>query len=761
MSGVKVNIPAIWTVFAVLVLGGCAVGSGESVVDSVMTTDLTPRFPASSGQRMQQWGAPPRPEVYTGASDQERETWSEVRRAASEPNGIRAAANPNEGYDLNFENAEVTTVAKAVLGDLLQLTYAVDPRVQGTISLSSGRPIPQKDILPLFESVLKLNSAMLVREGPLYKVVPGGEGIGAGSTERGQGEPGFGISVFPLRYVSAQNVLRTLESFATRPGMVRVDQPRNLVLILGSSTERASAIEAALALDVDWMKNQSVGIFPIRTASPETVITELQSIFDTGKEGGSRDTIQFQPIQRLNAVLVIGQSAQQVQRARVWIQRLDKADINQTMVRVFRLRFGNARLMANILRDAFGGNGGGPGSTSTDLSNLSTTAGASRTTLMGQSDQRRLVTPADQSSDRPSSDDQQSDGSRRPDIAGGAGSGNRTPLLPGVRITADVANNALLIYASREQYKIIEHAIWELDRAPQQVAIEATIAEVTLNKNLEYGIQFFLRNKNKDRSIGYYNADARNPTANLDGAQLAAATLKRLIPGFNAVLGAVTDPLVVIDAFRQLTDVKVLSSPSLVVLDNQSAVLQVGDQVPITTRTAVAVENPIAPVVNSIEMKNTGVILRVTPRINANGVVTLEVEQEVSHVVNPQQVGTNLTPTISQRRVKSSIAVASGQTVLLGGLIHSRQQQGREGLPVPAELNLIGKNTAGVENTELIIFIRPQIMRDAVDAQLVAEELRSRLQLFQAGRRLGVSKEVVPVPMPAGQPSARILAPGK
>jgi general secretion pathway protein D len=208
--------------------------------------------------------------------------------------------------------------------------------------------------------------------------------------------------------------------------------------------------------------------------------------------------------------------------------------------------------------------------------------------------------------------------------------------------------------------------------------------------------------------------------------------LKRTIPGANLVLGANEDPRLVLNALRRLTDVNVLSSPALVVLDNQQALLQVGDEVPIATRSAVDVTVPTAPIVNNIEMRNTGVILKVTPRVNANGVVTLDVIQEISNVVKGE--GTTLTPTISQRRVQSSIAVASGQTVLLGGLISNRSEKGKSGIPILSEMksfgDLFATNSGSQERTELIIFIRPQIIRDGIDAQLVAEELRSKLSII-------------------------------
>ena len=510
------------------------------------------------------------------------------------------------------------------------------------------------------------------------------------------------------------------------------------------------------------MKHQSVGIFPVRNARPEAVIAELTNIFDNGREGSAVNLVRFQPVVRLNAILAVAQTPGMINKVRDWVpvswwsneasaedwteeakdavasgftsfkmkQRpwLDRADYDSTTVRVYRIRYGNARVMAAILREVFTGQSSGqiglPGSA--DLSQLTPGSTMQRSTAGGTNQPpsftNQTPTPTPSTAGRP---DPLSQG-RTPQQPGGqedrlaalntGGGGNQTPLLQNVRITADTANNSLLIYANRDQYKIIEKAIFELDRAPMQVAIDVTIAEISLKNELQYGLQFYLKGKNVSGGISFGASDI----------------LAQTFPGGNFVLGARQDPTVVINALRKVTDVKVLSSPSLVVLDNQQALLQVGDQVPIITRQASAPTTTDFTTINSVEMRDTGVILRVTPRVNANGAVTLDIIQEISNVV-PQPEPT-LTPTISQRRIQSSIAVTSGQTVLLGGLISTRTTRGKSGLPILSELKGIGdlfaQNTKTTDRTELVLFIRPQIIRNGIDAQLVAEELRSKLNLI-------------------------------
>jgi general secretion pathway protein D len=295
------------------------------------------------------------------------------------------------------------------------------------------------------------------------------------------------------------------------------------------------------------------------------------------------------------------------------------------------------------------------------------------------------------------------------------------PILPNVRIAADAVNNSLLIYANPENYRIIERTLQQIDRPQLQVAIDATVAEITLNDTLRYGVQFYLNSK--DVGLKPDQGSILNTAANV--------VINRALPGFNFLVGAEAQPRVILDALRSVTDVKVLSTPSVVVVDNQFASLQVGDQVPITTQTAQVVNVANAPIVNNIDYRNTGVILRVAPRVNANGNVLLDVEQEISAVANTATAGT-LTPTISQRKVRSSIAVASGQTVLLAGLISERHDRSRQGIPGLSDIPFVGdflaQQSGTLSRTELIIFIRPQIIRNGVDAARVAEQLRYKMR---------------------------------
>jgi general secretion pathway protein D len=730
----RVAVAAIGFAIAGIALAACNLTTAENApnaepkavpdaIDVVRNTDLEPRFPSAPGTADTGTRTAQRPSVFYGSG-------GAAPRAAE---GAEPTADGG-GYELNFENTPIPTVTKVILGDILGVGYTIDPRIQGTITLSSGRPISKRDVLFALESALRTVNAVLVRDNSGYRLIPASDAVGSGSVDvAGDGkstEPGYGITIVPLQYVSVQAVTKLLDSFAMKPGAIRADPSRNLLVIQGSGAERRAAAQTVLDFDADWMRGQSVGIYPVTNSTPEPLITELEKIMDSGEGGLSQNMVKLQAIDRLNAILVVSRKPELLRTVALWIKRLDSSETASTGVKVYRVRFGDARQIARILNQLFVGGSQGsldsaqnqiaPGGGTTALSSVEKLSGGpSAPTTSGQRPAAAPLAPSDTGP---------GGGAGRGASLGAGTAGGGTSVLPDVRITPDVANNSLLIYANSENYRIIERALNQIDRPQLQVALEATIAEVTLNDNLNYGVQFFLQNS--------LQSGATNP----DITQVINTAAQSLaigpsLPGFNFLLGPQTNPRVVLNALHAYTDVKVLSDPSLVVINNQSASLEVGDQVPVTTGTATVLSTSNT-VVNTIDYKNTGIILHVTPRINANGTVLLGIEQEISSVDTAANTGT-LTPTLSQRKVKSQISVVSGQTVLLAGLISETQSRSRSGLPfldqIPGIGEALSQNQKQLQRTELIIFIRPEIIRDSVDASVVAEELRSKIRGSKVG----------------------------
>ena len=720
------------------------------VFEKIRSIDLLPRFPsqlpsadASAGKRV-------KPAVYPG-SDQALV----VGAARPQPTAS------GDGYDLNFESTPVAAVAKVVLGDILGVGYIIDPRVQGTVSLASGRPVPKSSIVFVLENALRLSGVALIRDDVGYRLMPQVDAVGAGSIDAASHtEPGYGISVVPLQYVSAPTLLKLMDSFAAKPGMVRADAGRNMILIQGSSSERRSALDLVLSFDADWMRGQSVGIFPVQNSNPEPIIAELEKIMDSGEGGLSQSVVKFQKIDRMNAVLAVTRKPEVLRTVETWIHRLDNADTARSGVHVYNLKYGEARQVAGVLNSMFGTGGGGSSSPlDSAASQIAPGSGLSSSSSMTSSSSRLSAAGTTPSSSGGLGSQSSSSGfggssssggygagggaqsglgltgnsQAGAGLLGGGGGGAGTPILQGVRITPDVVNNTLLIYASQENYSIVERTLRQIDRPQLQVGIAATIAEVTLNDNLNYGVQFFLASNNlglpADKGSVLNTTANQPPSIASTAGSVAGAFINRAFPGFNFLIGSEAQPNVILDALHAVTDVKVLSNPSLVVIDNQVATLQVGDEVPVSTGSATVLTTNNT-VVNTIDYRATGIILRVVPRVNANGNVRLDIEQEISNV--PATSANSQTPTISERKVHSSISVASGQTVLLAGLISEQQSGGRSGIPILEQIPGLGdvfsNTTKAITRTELIIFIRPQIIRDGADAHYIAEELRSKLR---------------------------------
>jgi len=766
------GIGAALMVSCVLLLASCSSSTISSnntppdidVFDKVRSLDILPRYPTQTGASTTSSGPRAQPVVFQGTEV------TDIAETRPQP-----AASGN-GYDLNFESAPVATVAKVVLGDIMQTGYTIDPRVQGTVSLVSVRPVPKSDIIFVLENALRISGVALIRDTAGYRLTPVGDAIGSGHVDSaGNTEPGYGVSVVPLQYVSAQTLLKLMDSFATKPGVVRADTGRNLLLIQGTGPERRTAVETAMSFDVDWMRGQSIGIFPIANSGPEPLIAELEKIVDSGENGLNANLIKLQPVARLNAIMVVSKKPALLRTVENLIKRLDRSDTTRTSVHVYKIKYGEAKQIARVLTDMFGGGSNNNGLLDSPDNQIAPGSGISTSS----SDRGSFGNNANSGIGTGSSSSQPGAGfSNRLgtafggpqtganggnlgqlDKGNGPGSGGGQPLLQNVRITPDLVNNSLLIYADQGNYKIIESALLQVDQPQLQVSIDATIAEVDLTDELQFGVQSYLTSHalglRPDQGSILNTTSTTSPAAAAAATASTAATsttgtatstaaaagtvvnsfISQAFPGFNFLIGQQAQPALILSALHNVTAVKVLSNPSLVVVNNQVATLQVGNQVPVSTGSASVLNAATASsntIVNTVDYRNTGIILRVSPRVSANGDVRLEIEQEISNVVPSSNASTTLTPTISERKVKSSISIANGQTVLLAGLIQDQKNESKSGIPLLDSLQGIGNAFATQDNTksrtELIIFIRPQIIRDSQDAHNVAEELRSKLR---------------------------------
>ncbi len=604
---------------------------------------------------------------------------------------VKGELSQDGDITLNFVNADVKDVVRTVLGEILRANFAIDPKVQGTITLQTSQPISQGAVLPVLEGALRLNGLGIVRSGEVYTVVPVadvvrfGPGIGGRSSIAMADQPGFGLRVVPLSYIAADEMAGLLRSFMPQDSIIRTIPSRNVLLLGGTQNEIATMTETVGIFDVNWYAGMSFGLFTPRNVEAKTIIKELEVIFGLAIKQAGAPPIRIVPVERINAILTIAANAATLREVESWVERLDRGAENvDARVYVYYVQNGRAADLANVLTGLFEEGGG-----------------AKR--------------PSVASGDRAVSS-QLLDTSSRPDEASadagikiGAGSGK-------LRLKADEVNNALLVLATPREYRVIEAALSKLDVPPMQVMIEAVVAEVTLTDDLRYGVQWL------------FQPGAQSFTL----SQASSGAVSGVFPGFSAVLRHGDNIRAVLSALEGITTVNVVSSPKLMVLNNQTATLQVGDQVPIATQSAVSVGSAGAPVVNTIQFRDTGVILKVTPRVNEGGLVLMDISQEVSDVA--RTTTSNLdSPTIQQRKLASSISVNTGETIALGGLIRDRRNDGSSGIPVLKDVPVFGHlfktTTETTTRTELLVLITPQVVRTPTDIRRVTQELRDRLRI--------------------------------
>lgn len=661
------------------------------------------------------------------------------------------APGPNSDITFNFVDTDVREVLRAVLGGVLHLNYAVDSKVQATVTLQTSRPLSHDEVLPTLQVAMRASGLALVETAGTYRVVPldaaARDGSAAVIVGKGPPQPrpqggSYNVQIFPLRYVSADDMRQTIEPLLPKGAVAEVDRARNLLILSGSDQDLSTVTELLHTFDVDWVKGMSFGIYPLQYGTPRDIADTLNKIFGTGGSVPLAGVLRFAPLERMDAILAVSPQRAYLNEARAWIERLDRGSGANTP-RLFEYHVQNSRAsdLAKVLSGLFSSGQvntveapsapdkaftAAENSANSFMNSNSATPGLGATPTGGTSPlpapSATPSTPAAAPSAAPAPNAGTDTG--RPQTPGlsqalgdafGAGRGNETLPLPPVRIVADEKNNDLLIYARPRDYQMIDDALKRLDVVPLQVLIEATIAEVTLNDNLAYGTQWFFKKGGSNLTLTQATTGGTPP---------------QVFPGFNYAFLAGGGANVVLSALSAVTDVNVVSSPQLLVLDHHVATLQVGDEVPVPTAQIQSTVTSGAPIVNTIQYLNTGVILNVSPRVNANGLITLDISQEVSDV-GPTTSSTLNAPTINQRRVETSVTVLDGETVALGGLITENRSLSNSGVPilkdVPVLGSLFGTKQDNKQRQELLILLSPRVLHNAADARAVTDELRSRL----------------------------------
>lgn len=606
-----------------------------------------------------------------------------------------------EAVMVNFEQAPLAEVVHSILGETLGLDYVIEHPINGEITLRTRSPIPQDQLLPILESLLMNNGVVMIR-GPEDRFYVSGSDTARKTVPRFDSAPtaGFSNVIVRLQHISATEMASILEPVANPDAFVRIDNRRNLLILAGTQIQLEGWLDIVSTFDIDQLAGVSVGVFPVRSAGVEEIFADLEQVLGSasadGPEAGIAAMVRVVPVERLSSILVISPREHYIKKVGNWIASLDNIERqgSEPQINVYKVRNGNAAQLAGLLSTIYGGSGGISG-------------GA----------QRQGVAPGMKQAGVGGTGSIEAgivrDGTQR---GGGSGSGGgQFEFEDGVRVVADDYNNSLLVLATPYEYDRIEKSLIKLDVVATQVLIEASIIEVTLTDDLEYGLEWAFNDNLGGGDVGSGLLDL--------GGGLGAQ-----VPGFSYTVsdsaGAVK---AVVNALAEKSLINVISTPSVMVLDNHTASIHVGDQQPI--RSASTVTNG-GNVQQSIQYKDTGVKLRVTPSVNDGRLVTLEIDQSITDVGSVDAATGQRS--FLERNVSSTVAIRSGESVVLGGLIRNNESEGRSGIPllmdIPGLGSLFSTTTKDNSRTELLIFISPRVVEGEDELRDLNLEMRRRMK---------------------------------
>jgi len=646
-----------------------------------------------------------------------------------------AAAPGGGGVVLNFEGADLREVVRNILGDILGESYTIDPAVGGQVTIRTTSGVPREALYATLETILRINGATMVKEGGLYKIVPQAAAVRGNVTPQLGGSQralpaGYSVQIVPLRYVGVRDMIRILEPFAKDAQAVRADELRNLLILSGTERELKHLIETVEMFDIDWMAGMSAGVFVLQNADVKSVMTELDKVIGNPQQSPLAGLLRIVPIERMNAVLVISPNPAYLEQAKLWVERLDRGGGGDgPRLYVYALQNNRAEKIAPLLQQAFTGRSQQPAAAPPPTVAPGTPAG---TIVSPPSFQPQPLvqgtTPA------------QAAGAVAAGTAAGVAAGavaartaaEGTGIVRNLQAVADKDNNTIIIVATPVEYSVIESALKKLDIPARQVLIDMTIAEIQLTDQVQFGVEWLFTGGPPNNNG--YGGNLNNPTAAITPLP-ATGNFQNgisglLSQGFTYLISSGKFPGGIQAALRLLDtygNTKVISNPHLAALDNQKATIKVGNRIPIDQ--SVIVGGTTNAVTTTSQYIDTGVLVQVTPHINAGGLVTLEVQAEVS---NPGPAPTGTAPPINTRSVQTNIAVPSGQTMIMGGLILDGDDNNSKGLPLVSRIPVLGGVFGSQElrkaRTELVLFVTPRVVDTEYDVRSAIDDLRRRME---------------------------------
>lgn len=708
-----------------------AVGSVNTLVASTEPEPVGPQVDASaplstSASQLAQANA-----FESGTQEPQAVMYRGNNRQVRMPAVEESVRFVGEDVSINFEQAPLSEVMHAILGDILKIDYVVDQPVNGEVTLRTRSPIPRDELFAILESLLIANDVVMVRGSDGRYLVTGaqqGPKLTQGVANPRTRMTGFSTVIVPLQYISAGSMAEILQPVADPEAFVRVDNTRNLLMLAGTGAQIEGWLDMVSTFDVDMLAGMSVGIFPLKNSGVGEVNEALSTMLASGggpdgQSGEWSQMIRVIPVERLNSILVVTPRSHYLDIVRKWIDRLDEAYYSEFEMRlhVYPVQNTTAERLAKLLNSIYSGSmtssaavsrsgsGGGSAFSSGFGRDANVAPGMSRETIGATSTSTGSFQPSFNNTG-------ENRGGGISAVTMEASAMGSNSVLNDVRVVADEENNALMIYSTGVQYQIIKTALEQLDVEATQVVIEASILEVTLTDSLSYGLEWTFKNGIGD------DYDGKGILANT--AEGPAA----IVPGFSyAVTNSIGDISVVLNALAEEDLINIISTPSVMVLDNHDAYIHVGDQIPIFSAQTTTDGGVIT---QSVEYKDTGVQLNVRPSVNAGGLVTMQIEQSVTDV-GPIDTATNQRAFL-ERSIMSRVAVRSHESVVLGGLIRENASNTESGIPflhtIPVLGNLFGATEKENRRTELLVIITPRAIYNEEELRDVSNEMRSHIR---------------------------------
>ena len=754
------NRIALCVALALAVLaGGCATSKNDEGAEADKGGRITPHaYTSAMSQALADAAARAQGGADQGKSAAERATvvkGTGVLVKGQQPGGGLPPAAPVQasggGVVLNFEGADLREVIRNILGDILNANYTIDAAVGGSVTIRTTSSIPRDALPATLELLLRSNGAAMIKEGDLYKIVPAAAAVRGNVTPQlGNSQralpPGFSVQIVPLRYVGVREMVKILEPFAKDAQAVRIDELRNLLILSGTERELKHLLETVDMFDIDWMAGMSAGVFTLQNADVKAVMKELDAVVGDKATSPLGGILRIIPIERMNAILIVTPQPAYLEEAKKWIERLDRGGGGDGVrFYVYHLQNTRAERLGPLLQQAFTGRVTQTFTPSAPTLAPGTPAGTivNPPAFSGSGfmvpNQPQATATATSTATQPVA------GTGAPGVPRPAGAvGEGLGIVRNVQVVADKDANTIMLIATPSEYAVIEAALKKLDIPARQVMIEVVIADVTLKDEFQYGVEWYFSNGPKQAG-GLFRVGT-DPGNVFSALPQTDAGIKPRVPGFNYLLsGAFPGGIQAAVSLLGISgNVKVVANPHVSALDNQRATIKVGNKIPVSQQTIVG--GTSNAVVTTAQYIDTGVLLAVTPRINQGGLVTLDVQAEVS--IPGSCTGDGCAPPINTRSVQSIIGVQSGQTMVMGGLISSAKTEGSSGLPllskIPVFGAIFGTQTMVDDRTELVLFITPRVVETETDIRGVIEDLRRRMERLD---------DALPTVFPATKPA--------